>query len=98
MDKSEDGLYSVAQAKSPEAEGTEPKGPAEDSETGAEKDVEVGDSDFREKRRGAPQEPGIDIEFSFTADDEPDQIKKAIQAARQGLAVDLDDIEDSSTD
>lgn len=98
LDESEDGLYNVAQAKSAVGEDTEPQEPSEESETVTEKDEEAGGSHFREEGHGAHRKPGIDIEFNFTTDDDPEEIKNVIKAARQALTADLDGNDDSSTD
>ena len=98
LNESDDGLYSVAQPTSPKGEETEPQEPSEESETASKKDEKADGSHFRDERHGATRESGIDIEFNFTTDDDPVEIKKVIKAARKALAADLDNNDDTSTD
>lgn len=97
LDQSEDGLYSVAQPKSPKGDESKPQRSSGDgkpiSEKGAEKPSEKAD----EKWPKSPGKSELNIEFSFTADDDPQQIKKVIRAAREALTDNFEDDGVSST-
>lgn len=98
LDESEDSLYSVAKPKSAEIEETEASELTGDSDTITDNGESSERTYSHEKERAYPQESDVDVEFSFTAEDDPKQIKKVIKAARQALRADIESNEEPSSD
>lgn len=92
LSESEEGVYSVVESKpSSEKDSEEEPSEGENVDSGKGESKHQGEGGSRGTDYDGITRDHINIEFTFTADDDPKDIQKSIVAARKGLAEDIGD-------